>query len=129
MIDMYQENILEHYKNPQNFGRIAKPTVLHKEYNPICGDEITVHLLVENNYVKEIKFMGSGCAISMAAMSILSEEIKHKSFDEIKKISREDVVALLGIPIGPVRLKCALLGLKAVVKAIEEFQTRQRKKI
>ncbi|MBI2564788.1 SUF system NifU family Fe-S cluster assembly protein [Candidatus Woesearchaeota archaeon] len=119
---IYKENILDHYKNPHNFGSIDTATFRYKEFNPLCGDQIEIFLeLDQSNKVKDVKFKGNGCAISQAAISMLTDSIKNKNIQELKKIKDEDVLTMLGIPIGIVRIKCALLGLKALHKSLEEF--------
>lgn len=117
--DIYAENILDHYNNPRNFGAPKNFDVNKKETNPLCGDEINVYVSLENNQIKDIKFSGKGCAISQAAASIISEHIKGRTIDEVKNYNKEEILNLLGISIGPVRLKCALLSLKAIQKAID----------
>src|SRR5205823_3498740 len=82
--------------------------------NPLCGDELTMQLRISDGHVDDVRFSGKGCAISQASASILTEEVKGKSLDEVKRIDREHVLANLGIPISPARIKCALLGLKAL---------------
>ena len=119
---MYRENILDHYKNPHNKGEIEDAEIKFTENNPLCGDVITVNLKLSDHKVEDIKFNGSGCAISQSAMSMLTDEIKGKSFEEVKKISREDVIKMLGIEIGIVRIKCAVLGLVAVKNGIKEHE-------
>ena len=119
---MYRENILDHYKNPHNKGAIINPDIKHTENNPICGDVITVTLKVKGNNLEDVKFMGQGCAISQAAASMLTDEIKGKTFEEVKEIKREDIAKLLGISIGSARTKCAVLGLVAVKEGIREFE-------
>ena len=119
---MYQENILDHYKNPRNHGRIDNATVHHHEYNPLCGDKIDIFLVIENDKIKDIKFYGNGCAISQASASMLTEEIKGKALDEIKKITKEKILELLGIELSPVRLKCALLGLDTLRNSIRIYE-------
>ena len=115
MDDLYREYILEHYRNPQNYGTLTEPTFEAEGQNPLCGDELHVQLLVDDDSrVEQIRFTGQGCAISQASMSILSEEIVGKSLDEIAAMDKDDVIALLGIELTPVRLKCALLGLVVV---------------
>jgi len=121
---MYKENILDHYKHPHNQGQIENADIKHTENNPLCGDVITINLKLNSNKVKDIKFVGRGCAISQSAMSMLTDEIKGKSLEDAKKISREDVVDMLGIEVGPVRTKCAVLGLVAVKNGIKEFQDK-----
>ena len=119
---MYRENIIDHYKNPHNHGTIENADVKFTENNPLCGVVVTVTLKLNDRKVEDIKFIGQGCAISRAAISMLSDEIKGKPIEEVKKVSREDVVDMLGIEIGPVRTKCAVLGLVAVKECIKEFE-------
>ena len=117
MDDMYREVILDHYKNPRNRGQLEPADISYEDDNPLCGDRIRIDIrLDENKRVKEVAFSGQGCAISQASASMLTEEILGKSVDELKQISKEDILELLGIELGPVRLKCALLSLK-VLKA------------
>lgn len=114
MDDLYQQNILDHSKNPRNSGRIEQPTISRDEVNPLCGDKLHFELLIEDGTITDVRFTGRGCAISQAAASMLSEEIKGKPVAVVKQIGKDDVLDLLGIPIGYTRLKCALLGLKAI---------------
>lgn len=112
------QNILDHYHDPENYGAMSDATHQHVGHNPFCGDKITVYLKVEDDVVKDVKFEGEGCAISQAAMSILSEELIGKTVEEAKAISSEDIVEMLGIELSPTRLKCALLGWESVNEAI-----------
>ncbi|NIP26314.1 MAG: SUF system NifU family Fe-S cluster assembly protein [Phycisphaerae bacterium] len=113
MDDFYRENILEHYRNPSFKGTLPKPTHSHQESNPVCGDQIRIDLRVnEDDIIEEVAFSGHGCAISQASASMLMEMIQGKPLSEVKKLSKEDILAALGIEIGPVRMKCALLALK-----------------
>lgn len=116
MDDLYREYILEHYKYPHNSGTLEAPTISHEEHNPLCGDQIRIDLLIEDEVIKDIRFSGRGCAISQASASILTDEIKGKSVAEAKAFSKEALLDLIGIPLGknPVRLKCALLSLKTL---------------
>ncbi|MEK6574823.1 MAG: Fe-S cluster assembly sulfur transfer protein SufU [Chloroflexota bacterium] len=117
MDDMYRENILDHYKNPRNFGKLEPADISYEDDNPLCGDRIRIDIrLDENARVKEVAFSGKGCAISQASASMLTEEILGKSLDEVKQIDKEHILEMLGIELGPTRLKCALLALK-VLKA------------
>ncbi|MFN8470736.1 MAG: SUF system NifU family Fe-S cluster assembly protein [Anaerolineae bacterium] len=114
-LGMYQENILDHYQNPRNHGTLDEPvTIRREEYNPLCGDRLTFELRIVDDKVEAVRFRGHGCAISQAAASMLSEELIGKTVDEVKALQKQDVLDLLGIPISPTRLKCALLSLKAV---------------
>ena len=119
---MYKENILDHYKHPHNKGEIENADIKFKENNPVCGDTITITLKLNGQNVEDIKFFGTGCAISQSSMSMLTDEIKGKTLEEVKKISRDDVVNMLGIEIGPVRTKCAVLGLVAVKNGIKQHE-------
>lgn len=117
MDDFYRELILDHYKNPRNKGTLDPNDISYEDDNPLCGDRIRIDLRVDGDQrVTEVAFNGRGCAISQASASLLTEEIKGKTLEEIKKISKEDILEMLGIELGPVRLKCALLSLK-VLKA------------
>jgi nitrogen fixation NifU-like protein len=108
------EYILDHYKNPRNYGTLPEPDISHEEGNPSCGDVIRIDLRVRDNRVVEARFSGKGCAISQAAASILTEMIVDKSLDEIKAITKDDMLSALGITISPIRFKCATLALKVL---------------
>ncbi len=114
MDDFYQQNILDHSRHPRNSGRLDHPSVSREEMNPLCGDKLHIDLQIDDGVVTAVGFTGRGCAISQAAASMLTEEIKGKSVAEVRALSKDDVLGLLGIPIGYTRLKCALLGLKAI---------------
>ena len=114
MDDMYRDYILDHYKNPRNSGELPGATNTYADSNPLCGDEITMALLIDGDQVKDVRFKGRGCAISQASASILTEEIKGKTLDEVRAIDRQHILENLGIPISPARIKCALLGLKTL---------------
>lgn len=118
MDDFYREEILEHYTHPHHYGRLAHPDITHEESNPLCGDRVRfdVELDGDGETVKDVRFSGVGCAISKASASMLSDLVIGKTLDEIKALSKQDVLEELGIELGPVRLKCALLPLK-VLKA------------
>ncbi len=120
---MYQEQILDHYKNPRNFGKIMNATVHHHEYNPLCGDELEVYFAIDKNKtIADVKIYGKGCAISQASASMLTEKVKGKNIEEIKKLAKEDILEMLGISISAVRLKCALLSLDTFKNAIIIFE-------
>ncbi len=121
MDDLYREFILEHYRNPQNYGTLEAPTFEAEGQNPLCGDELHVQVEVDDeDRITQVRFTGQGCAISQASMSILSEELPGKTLDEVAAMSREDVTELVGIELTPVRLKCALLGLVVVKMGMHE---------
>src|SRR3989344_9081246 len=115
---MYQENILDNYKNPRNSGTIKNASVHHHENNPLCGDELDLYLVINNHKVVDVKINGHGCAISQASASMLSEKIKGKALDELKKITKEGILEMIGIPLSAVRLKCALLSLDKLKNSI-----------
>ena len=116
MDDLYRENILDHYRYPQNKGHLENPDIHYHDVNPFCGDEITMELKLDGDRIVDVAFDGKGCAISMASASMLTEELMGMTLDEVKALDKDFVLDMLGIEIGPVRLKCALLSLK-VVKA------------
>ena len=113
MDDFAQATILDHYKHPRNHGALAHPTASREEINPLCGDRIRVDLLIGDGTIQDLRFSGRGCTISQAAASMLTEALKGKPVEDGKAFGKEDVLDLLGIPIGYTRLKCALLSLKA----------------
>jgi nitrogen fixation NifU-like protein len=117
MDDLYREVIIEHYKNPAYRGRLNPHDISFEDSNPLCGDHIVIDLKVDNAArVVDARFDGHGCAISQASADLLLESIIGKSIDEVKSLSKQTILDLLGIDLGPVRLKCALLSLK-VLKA------------
>lgn len=117
MDDLYRELIIDRYKNPHYRGSLNPHDITFEDDNPLCGDHIRIDLRVDaDNRVSEVAFDGHGCAISQATADLLAESVVGKSLDDVKKISKQDILDMLGIELGPVRLKCALLSLK-VLKA------------
>ena len=117
MDDFYREQIIDRYKNPLFKGILEPNDISFEDENPLCGDRIRIDIRVDKfGNVSEVVFNGEGCAISQASADLLLEEIKGKSIEDLKAVSKDDVLELLGIDLGPVRLKCALLSLK-VLKA------------
>lgn len=115
MDDLYREQIIERYKNPQFRGHLDPYDIHFEDDNPLCGDHIEVTVRVdENDKVTEAAFDGHGCAISQASADLLIESIHGKTLEQVKSLNKENVLDLLGIELGPVRLKCALLSLKAL---------------
>jgi len=110
----YREYIIDHFKNPRNYGRLDHPDISHEEDNPLCGDVVGMDFRVKEGVIEEIRFHGRGCAISQASASLLTERLKGMSLDDAKKISKDDVLGELGIDISPARIKCALLSLKVL---------------
>jgi nitrogen fixation protein NifU and related proteins len=117
MDDLYREVIIEHYKNPSYRGRLDPHDIQFADNNPLCGDHIEITLRTdEQGNVADARFSGHGCAISQASADLLMESIIGKPVEDVKKLSKQDILDMLGIDLGPVRLKCALLSLK-VLKA------------
>ncbi len=112
---LYREELLEHYRNPQNFGKLSDFDISSKQSNPFCGDDVEIFVQLKKYRIKNIGFEGKGCAISMAGASMLTEFVKGKTKKELTKFSEKDMLSLLGIEVSETRKKCALLGL-AVLK-------------
>jgi len=119
---MYQEFIMDYYRNPRNFGTLPAPQAKHRDTNPLCGDAIEIQLTLDSNgTITAAKFNGKGCAISQAATSMLTEFVIGKKTEEIQQMGKEDILDMLGIPISFVRLKCALLGLKVLKMSVYDY--------
>ncbi|EFO80658.1 NifU family SUF system FeS assembly protein [Oscillochloris trichoides DG-6] len=116
MDDMYREQILEHSKHPHNFGTLEAPSVSREEFNPLCGDRVRLDLQIADGVITDVRFSGRGCAISQASASLLTDELRGMTVEAAKVYRKEDLLELIGIPLAknPVRLKCALLSLKAL---------------
>ena len=122
MDDFYREEILEHYTHPHHYGTLDEADISHEEDNPLCGDRVRfdIRLADDGQTVADVRFSGVGCAISKASASMLTDLILGKTLDEIKALTKEDILEELGIDLGPVRLKCALLPLKVVKAGVYE---------
>jgi nitrogen fixation NifU-like protein len=121
--NLYQENILDHYENPCNRGTMERPTLEFRDLNPLCGDEVCVQArLDEQQRLAEVCFEGKGCVISLAAASMLMEEIKGKPLEAVKQLDRQAMLDLLGIPLTAMRVKCAMLALRTLEKAIRVYE-------
>ncbi|HMN11259.1 MAG TPA: iron-sulfur cluster assembly scaffold protein [Bellilinea sp.] len=117
MDDLYRQEIIDRYKNPSNRGELNPHDFSYEDENPLCGDHLKIDLLVdEQGIVSNAKFSGHGCAISQASVDLLLDEIIGQPLSKVRDFSKDDMLDLLGVEVGPVRLKCALLGLK-VLKA------------
>ena len=114
MDDLYRENILEHYKRPHHWGELEDPDMEFFDTNPLCGDELRVQIKVADGKVSDVAFSGHGCAISQAAASLVSDEIKGMPIDDLLRLDKSFVLELLGIDISATRMKCALLSLKVL---------------
>ena len=122
MSSIYSEIILDYYRYPRNKGTLDHPQIHARDSNPLCGDVVEMQLqLDEKNSVKDVKFNGQGCAISPASASMLTELVKGKSLEDVRKISKEDILSLIGGQLTAVRLKCALLSLKVLKTGIYDY--------
>ena len=117
-MNIYQEEILEHYNNPQNHGQLENATHHNCSDNPLCGDKICIDLEIKNDAIENIAFSGEGCAISQAAGSMLTEHVKGQKIDVLKDFTKDDMLKMLGIELSPNRLKCGLLALESAHKAL-----------
>jgi nitrogen fixation NifU-like protein len=118
MDELYRDYILEHYKQPRNFGELSEHDLEFEDKNPLCGDELGVHIVVEDGKIADLKWHGQGCAISQAAASIASEELIGMPVDDAAALDADWMLEHLGIAISPTRRKCALLNLKVLRGAV-----------
>lgn len=125
MSSLYQEAILDHYRHPQHKGAVADADFAAEDSNPLCGDELRVEGKVVDGRLAEVKFSGKGCAISQAAVDMLIESLADKTAEQAAAVSKDDVLALIGIPLSAVRLKCGLLGLKVFKLGLYQFLGKQ----
>ncbi|MEK6856612.1 MAG: Fe-S cluster assembly sulfur transfer protein SufU [Nanoarchaeota archaeon] len=122
--EVYKENIIDHFKNPRNYGEIIEAEIKHSELNSICGDMIRLFVKLEDGKISDVKFKGNGCAISMASTSMMTDVLKGKTLEEVKKLSPEDIFEMLGIKLGIVRMKCGLLCLNALTNGIKIMENK-----
>ena len=122
MSSVYSEIILDYYRHPRNKGTLEHPQISAKDSNPLCGDIIEMQLEVDkNNSVRDVRFNGQGCAISQASASMLTELVKGKTIDEVRRIAKEEILSLIGGQLSAVRLKCALLSLKVLKTGVYNY--------
>jgi nitrogen fixation NifU-like protein len=119
---LYRENILDHYKHPRNYGEIDGADAEAEGMNPLCGDEVTITVAFgeDGDTIEDVKFSGRGCAISQSATSMLTELVKGRKASEVASLPKEDLLEEVGVPLTPVRLKCAILGLSTLKVALHK---------
>ena len=122
--DIYREIILDHYRNPRNKGKLADADISIHDSNPLCGDEIDIHLKIDGDKIKDIRFEGRGCAISQASASMLTEVVMGKPLSAVKDFTKDEHLENMGLTsLGPSRIKCALLSLKVLKLAMVKYYT------
>lgn len=114
----YREYILDHYRNPRNYGTLEQPDAHAEDSNPLCGDQLAIDLQIEGDRVAAVRFRGRGCAISQASASMLSEMIEGQPVADVVKLGKDDILEALGIPISPARTKCAFLCLRVLHRGL-----------
>ncbi|MFT4946132.1 MAG: nitrogen fixation NifU-like protein [Natronomonas sp.] len=121
--DMYRQQILDHYKNPRNYGEIEDATFTHVGENPMCGDTIEMDVVLDDDEttIEHVAFRGDGCAISQASASMLSEKLQGMDTDTLEAMDRDDIVDMLGVDISPMRIKCAVLAEKVAQDGMEIY--------
>jgi nitrogen fixation protein NifU and related proteins len=117
MDDFYRDYILDHYRNPRNFGTLENADVQAEDLNPLCGDQIQMQLKLDDGRISDVRFSGKGCAISQAAASMLTERVKGMKLADVAKLPKDVVLENVGIGISPTRMKCAMLGLRVLRSA------------
>ena len=117
---LYREVILDHYKNPRGHGLLDAPDAQAEGQNPLCGDEVTVSLRFDGDTIAEVGFEGRGCAISQAATSMLTEIVVGRTAEDVARMPKEELLEEIGIPLSPVRLKCAILGFGTLKVALHK---------
>ena len=118
--ELYREVILDHYKNPRGHGVVQPADVEAEGMNPLCGDEVSISIAFDGDTIEDVRFEGRGCAISQAATSMLMDMVKGRTAQEVAEMDRDELLSEVGIPLGPVRLKCALLGLSVLRLALNK---------
>ncbi len=122
--DMYRQQILDHYKNPRNYGELEDPDIEHVGENPMCGDTIKMFVRLDDDgeTIERVSFVGDGCAISQASASMLSGALRGKSLDEVEAMDRDDIIDMLGVELSPMRIKCAVLAEKVAQDGIKIYK-------
>ncbi|MGC8648795.1 MAG: Fe-S cluster assembly sulfur transfer protein SufU [Candidatus Micrarchaeia archaeon] len=122
--DIYAEKIIAHYEHPHNKSKLENADITYHGFNPYCGDDITIYMNIEDDIVKDVRFDGNGCAISISSASMLTDFIKGKKIDDVKKLGFKDMVKLIGIDPGPARLKCMMLPVKTIQDALNKINKK-----
>jgi len=122
----FPKHILDHYRKPRNYGEIKDANVIVKDSNKLCGDYVEIYLKFDGNRISAISFKGQGCMISQASASMLTELVKDKEVEEVLKLTKNDVMKMLGLELGPVKMKCAMLPLVVLRKGIESYLKSQQ---
>lgn len=122
MLNLYQEALMDHYRHPRNRGKLAHPDFVSGQFNPSCGDEVSFQGCIQGQKLTQLVFEGSGCVISLATASMLTQEAKNRSLKEINALDKDFIVGMIGMSLGPNRLKCALLPLEALKTGIKNYQ-------
>jgi len=126
-MNLYEKKLIDHYHNPQNYGSLIEPHFAVQEYNPSCGDCITIEGHVVNAVIHELRFTAQGCIISKATASLLLQECIGKPIEFSAALTSEDVLKLITIPLGPLRLKCALMPLQALHRGIVIYNNQKNR--
>jgi len=126
-MDLYGEIILDHFKHPRHAGEIADAQISGEDSNPVCGDKVKIWLKLDGERVEDFAFKGDGCAISVASTSIVGETLKGMTLDGLEKLENDQVYEMIGVPISPGRVKCALLGITCIKKAIKLYKAEHAK--
>ncbi len=125
---LYQAELMDHYKNPRNRGKLDTPSFESGVFNPSCGDRVGFDGIIKDNKLVEIAFQGEGCVISQATASMLTEYVKNRDISGIEKLNSQDILSLVKIDLGPARLRCALISLEALQHGIKIWHQKQEKK-
>lgn len=124
-MSLYSEKIMDHYKNPRNRGEMDDPTIKVDATNPICGDCTNIQMKIKDGVITDVMFESLGCAISIAAASMLTEYIKGRKVEEVKNISNEDLLGMMGAELTPTKTHCAVMSVEAVQRAIKSYENKK----
>lgn len=122
MESIYSKRLLDHYGHPRNLGKLENADISRERNSPVCGDVVRLDVRLEDGHVSDARFSGRGCVVSMASASMLTEKIKGKTVMELRALQDEDILEMLGVPLGPVRTKCGLLPLRVLQTALDQME-------